>query len=161
MDRGDFLLAMRQIASSVAVVTTDGDHGKHGATASSFCSVSADPPSMLVCLHDDSRIAGGVRRNGRFCINVLPQDAPQIAEQFAGRHDDGLDDRFEGIEHAMGVGGCPSLTGAVSFHCLLKSDHLSGSHRVMIGEVEQIEGTIEGPLTYMDGAYRPLDRVVP
>lgn len=57
LQRDDFIAAMRQIASTVAVVTTAGPGGKHGATVSSFCSVSADPPTMLVCLHGASRIA--------------------------------------------------------------------------------------------------------
>ena len=55
--REDFLRAMRCVASSVTVVTTDGPGGRHGATVSAFCSLSADPPSALVCLKAESRIA--------------------------------------------------------------------------------------------------------
>jgi flavin reductase (DIM6/NTAB) family NADH-FMN oxidoreductase RutF len=46
--RDPFIRAMRGVANSVAIVTTDGVAGRHGATVSAFCSVSADPPSVLV-----------------------------------------------------------------------------------------------------------------
>ena len=68
--RKSFISAMRRVASSVTVVTTDGPGGRHGATVSAFYSV-ADPPSALVCLKADSRIARSVSaRNGVFCVNV-------------------------------------------------------------------------------------------
>ena len=153
--RRDFIQAMRSVANSVAVVTTDGAAGRHGATVSSFCSVSADPPSVLVCLHDDSRIAQYVRENGCFCINVLPQEMSDTADRFAGRNDDMLKDRFDDLDHAVGQTGCAGIDGAVAFHCVLTTQHLSGSHRVIIGNVEQVNGTFTRPLTYLDGEYRP------
>ena len=55
--RDAYVHAMRRVASSVAVVTTDGPAGCHGATVSAFSSVSADPPTILVCLRGGSRIA--------------------------------------------------------------------------------------------------------
>jgi flavin reductase (DIM6/NTAB) family NADH-FMN oxidoreductase RutF len=48
---------MRRVASSVTVVTTDGAAGRFGTTVSAFSSVSADPPTVLVCLFAQSRIA--------------------------------------------------------------------------------------------------------
>jgi len=66
---------MRQVAATVTVVTTDGPSGQAGATVSAFTSLSADPPSVLVCLRADSRIARAVQDNGVFCVNVLPEDA--------------------------------------------------------------------------------------
>src|SRR6056297_3656043 len=86
--RQNFIDAMRQVASTVTVVTTDGPAGQAGATVSAFSSLSADPPSVLVCLKDDSRIAKAVRENGVFCVNVLPEDAVKTAQSFAGAYDD-------------------------------------------------------------------------
>ena len=70
--RDAFITAMRQVAATVTVVTTDGPAGQSGATVSAFTSLSADPPSVLVCLKADSRIAKAVRDNGVFCVNILP-----------------------------------------------------------------------------------------
>ena len=65
--REEFIEALRGVASSVSVVTTDGAAGRHGATVSAFCSVSADPPTLLVCLRGQSRIRSEERRVGKEC----------------------------------------------------------------------------------------------
>lgn len=155
VDRGEFIGAMRAIASTVAVVTTDGEAGRHGATVSSFCSVSADPPSMLVCLFGESRIADLVSRNCRFCINILDHGFEHVGDRFAGKHDREVGDRFDGIAWQSPQAMCPALANAVSFQCSVATNNLSGSHRVIIGIVERIEGSVSRPLTYLDGAYRP------
>ena len=155
LERDQFITAMRQVANSVAVVTTHGVAGKHGATVSSFCSVSADPCSMLVCLRDESIIAEKVSENGCFCLNVLSQEMEEVADRFAGRYDDTCPDRFERVEHSDRVSGGAHISGSVSFHCQLEAVHLSGSHRIVIGRVDGIEGQVTRPLTYLDGQYRP------
>ena len=93
-----FIKGMRQVANSVAVVTTSGEAGRHGATVSAFSSVSADPPQVLVCLRSASRIATAVNANNAFCLNVLSHQHPHLAERFSGRHDSAVDDRFHGVE---------------------------------------------------------------
>ena len=155
MARDDFIAAMRNVAHSVSVVTTDGTAGRHGATVSSFCSVSADPPQMLICLHDKSRIARLVRDNDRFCINVLPQELGNVADRFAGRDDAVVADRFDGVEWNRSDAACPSINGAIAFHCHVDTGHVSGSHGVFVGNVKRVEGTFHRPLTYLDGSYRP------
>ena len=49
--RNEFISCMRNLVSSVTVVTTDGKTGRHGATVSSFASVTADPPILSICLN--------------------------------------------------------------------------------------------------------------
>jgi flavin reductase (DIM6/NTAB) family NADH-FMN oxidoreductase RutF len=154
--RAAFIRAMRAVASSVTVVTTGGTAGRHGATVSAFCSVSADPPSVLVCLKADSRIARAVAANGAFCVNVLPRARADIANRFAGQDDHRLGDRFEGIDCAGEP--VPAIAGATAFLCRLKDSLESGSHRIFVGHVENVlEGAAE-PLAYLNGAYH---RVVP
>ena len=154
-ERETFIAAMRSVASSVAVVTTGGKAGQHGATVSSFCSVSAEPPTMLVCLHDASRIANCVKENGAFCINILPQEMEEVANRFAGRMDSLDEDRFDGVDVLKGDTDCPQITGGLAIQCGVETQHVSGSHRVLIGRVHHISGKIDRPLTYLDGAYRP------
>ena len=97
--RDAFVRSMRRVASSVAVVATDGPAGCHGATVSAFSSVSADPPMILVCLRTGSRIAEAVAANGNLCVNVLPHDRPDLANRFAGRDDHLVEDRFSGVDY--------------------------------------------------------------
>ncbi len=154
--RGAYLSHMRQVANSVAVVTTDGDCGLHGATVSAFCSVSADPPTLLVCLNANSRIARSVSGNGKFCINVLSQELRYMAERFAGNQDAELPDRFDGIDCVHPVGLCPAISNALSFQCDVVHENLSGSHRIFIGAVTGMDGQITQPLIYLDRTFRSI-----
>jgi flavin reductase (DIM6/NTAB) family NADH-FMN oxidoreductase RutF len=157
-DREAFINAMRVVANTVSVVTTDGPAGRHGATVSAFSSVSADPPTLLVCLHAASRIAGLVVGNGRFCVNVLDQASTRIADRFAGRHDDAVDDRFEGIALDNAPGLPPLIRHATAFSCRVGNLVQSGSHLVVFGQVETVRAGDPVPLAYLAGSYH---RVVP
>ncbi|MEM6589609.1 MAG: flavin reductase family protein [Pseudomonadota bacterium] len=150
--RAAFIDAMRQVASTVTVVTTDGPEGKAGATVSAFTSLSADPPSVLVCLKADTRIAQAVQGNGVFCVNVLAEDAVNLAKAFAGMFDDKLSSRFEGVDVAETEFG-PILPRATAFTCSLTHRHVHGSHAICIGDVTGISNAGERPLTYMSGAF--------
>ena len=155
--RGEFIRAMRGVASSVSVVTTDGAAGRHGATVSAFCSVSADPPSVLICLRTQSRIARTVLANRAFCVNVLRASAKDVADRFAGCHDEGVRDRFAGLIVEAGTTALPVLSAAASvFACALTEAIPSGSHLVLIGRVEEVWRHDEQPLTYIDGGYASL-----
>lgn len=157
-DRAAFVAAMRRVAASVTVVTTDGTAGRTGATVSAFTSVSTDPPLVLVCLHGESRIAGAVQENGRFCVNVLPEGSDRIADRFAGREDALVADRFDGIEVFAPKGQAPVIDGATAFHCEMEQASRAGSHVIVLGRVTRVLEGGAAPLAYADGAYR---RVVP
>jgi len=150
--RAAFIAAMRQVAATVTVVTTDGPAGQSGATVSAFTSLSADPPSVLVCLKADSRIARAVQGNGVFCVNVLPEDAADVARAFAGAFDHERESRFEGMEITDTEFG-PILPRATAFTCSLNHRHVHGSHAICIGDVTGISDAGEKPLTYMSGTF--------
>lgn len=150
--RQNFIDAMRQVASTVTVVTTDGPGGQMGATVSAFSSLSADPPSVLVCLKADSRIAQAVRDNGTFCVNILSEGAVEIAQRFAGAFDRDNPDRFDGLDVNITEFG-PTLPRATSFTCTLRHRHVHGSHAICIGDVTGISNAGEKPLTYLSGAF--------
>ncbi len=151
--REDFIAAMRCVASSVCVVTTDGAAGRHGATVSAFSSVSADPPMVLVCLNAASRIAQQVQENGVFRVNILPAGASSIADRFAGCHDAQVPDRFDGMSIS---GSVPHLAGATSLLCTLTQAVAAGTHYVCIGVVNEVDQGADLPLTYLAGRYRYL-----
>jgi len=155
--REDFISAMRRVASSVTVVTTDGDAGRFGATVSAFSSVSADPPTVLVCLFAQSRIARAISENGRFCVNILPEESAWVADRFAGRDDTIITDRFNGIRLMAGC-DTPQIVGATVFDCLMDQSIVSGSHLIVTGSVRAVADAGAAPLAYRDGSYH---RVVP
>ncbi|WP_234417048.1 flavin reductase family protein [Loktanella sp. Alg231-35] len=150
IDRETFIAAMRRVTTSVSVVTTDGPAGRHGATVSAFCSVSADPPTVLVCLHGGSRTAGLVGDNGVFRVNILPAEASAIADRFAGKDDADLTDRFDGIET---TGDVPEIAGATSLKCTVTQTVTEGSHLICFGRVTDVTLGRDIPLTYLAGEY--------
>lgn len=152
LTRDAFIGAMRHVASTVTVVTTDGPAGRMGATVSAFTSLSADPPSVLVCLKSDSRIAVAVRANGVFCVNVLPEDAVEVARVFAGALDTDQVDRFGDLDVTLAEEG-PILPRATAFSCTLNRAVEHGSHAICIGDVTGISNAGEKPLTYMSGTF--------
>ncbi|MGB1009627.1 MAG: flavin reductase family protein [Thiolinea sp.] len=157
VDRNDFITAMRAVANSVTVVTTNGEAGCHGGTVSAFCSVSADPPTILVCLMDSSRIAQTTLKNGNFCVNVLPWSGQHVADRFAGRHDHELKDRFSGIAHKPGPDALPIIENSTAFACQLHETMLTGSHRIFVGRVIDVKAGIPEPLIYFNGRYGRVD----
>ncbi len=158
VERAAFIAAMRSVANSVTVVTTNGIVGCHGGTVSAFCSVSADPPTVLVCLMDSSRIAQTTRENGHFCVNVLPYASQHVADRFAGRHDNTVADRFDGIACEPGLAAMPLIENSTAFTCRLHETLLTGSHRIFVGRVLAVREGIPEPLIYFNGHYGQVDR---
>lgn len=154
VERDAFIHAMRGVAHSVTVVTTQGSAGRHGATVSAFCSVSADPPMALVCLNNASKITELVLKNQVFTISVLPDGADHLADRFAGRHDGTISDRFEGID--VDADGTPLIEGAAVFRCSVHEAVLSGSHQVVIGHVTSCKSGTKHPLLYLNGDYHEV-----
>lgn len=154
--RDAFVHAMRRVASSVSVVTTDGPAGCHGATVSAFSSVSADPPTILVCLRGGSRIAEAVAANGNLCVNVLPEASRDIANRFAGHDDHQVKDRFSGIDCYGLRGSAPEIDGATVFSAAVGQIVVAGSHQIFICAVKSVRGGAALPLTYLDGSYHSV-----
>ena len=160
VDRQAFVYAMRTVASSVTVVTSQGELGEFGATVSAFSSVSADPPTVLVCLNAQSRIAKAVLAHQTFCVNVLPEDAQLIADRFAGRHDQHIEHRFQNIELGPACAQGPTLRGATTFACQLDQVVPSASHLIMIGRVVEVFNQAAHPLkplAYHNGGYQKIE----
>ncbi len=151
-----FIRGMRQVASSVAVVTTSGAEGRHGATVSAFSSVSADPPQLLVCLRSASRIAAAVEGNGAFCLNILSHRHPHVAERFSGLHDGTVSDRFEGIDVQQGQRDWIVLKDSTAFACHVCGRLAAGTHTIFLGQVAHVQTSEHDPLTYQHGRYRTL-----
>lgn len=145
--RADFIAAMRGVANSVTIVTTDGPAGRRGATVSAFASVSADPPMILVCLHAQSTIAAKVRENGIFCVNVLPEGASELAIRFSGATETPWENQDYDSTSA------PRLPGATTFLARVASVTEQGSHVIVFGEVFEAASSGSRPLIYVDGGF--------
>lgn len=151
--REAFLSAMSNVANSVTVVTTDGPGGRHGATVSSFCSVSADPPQVLVCLNHSGNTANAVVENGVFCVNVLPETGKELAILFAGQTQEQDIDRFADDTWGKSDTAPPRLQGVTAFQCRVLETLNAASHFVIIGEVTEIAEGETAPLIYLNRTF--------
>lgn len=170
MRREDFLEGMSQAAATVNIVTTDGPAGRAGVTVSAMCSVTADAPTLLVCVHRKSPACQAIQDNGVFCVNVLRDDQALISDTFAGRVKTPSGDKFECADWRVLATGAPALgRPLVAFDCRLGRHVRWGSHVIFIGEVAEavVHGT-GSALIYANRAYgtparlaRPLDPAGP
>ena len=152
--RDQFLESMSHAASTVNIVTTDGPLGRAGVTVSAMCSVSADPPSLLVCVNQSARSCEAIRGNGVLCVNVLKDDQFYISDTFAGRIKTEDGDKFSCAAWKTSETGAPVLDGALAaFDCKISSYFQSGSHIIFVAEVQGIEAGSGHPLIYAKRAY--------
>src|SRR5215470_7255980 len=87
-----FREALGAVCAPVAVVTSFYDARPHGTTVSAFCSLSLDPPLVLVALDRGSDLLRMIRRAQRYGINVLSHGQEAIATRFARKGADKFDD---------------------------------------------------------------------
>lgn len=153
--RDGFIDAMSINATAVTVVTTDGAAGRKGVTVSAFTSVSADPPTVLVCTRRASPARDAIVHNGAFAVNLLHEDQTDISDIFSGRGAS----RFDFSAHTWRDGslGLPVSPEAVAvFECTVAAAYESGSHTVIIGQVREVHRGEGQPLLYCQRRYTRL-----
>jgi flavin reductase (DIM6/NTAB) family NADH-FMN oxidoreductase RutF len=154
----EFKRGMRAHAAGVTIITTT-DAGLHGGlTATAVCSLTIEPPQLLVCVNRRAHAHDLIRRSRVLCINVLAHDQQALAARFAGQ--DGVDG-----EARFGIGqwttlktGAPVLGGSlVCFDCEVIDELPTTTHTVFIGQVVAMSAPLPGPpLLYADGTYADI-----
>lgn len=151
--------AMAQFAAGVTVVTTRWQGIAHAMTATAFCSVSLEPPLVLVCVGHSSRFHAAVTGSGQWAASVLAADQDQIARHFAHRGRDLLT-QFDSVpSRPAPVTGSPLVLGALTWlDCRTYATHHGGDHTIVVGEVLQTAeiGPRAEPLTYFRSRYAGL-----
>lgn len=143
---------MRRFATGVAIVTTAHDGRIHGFTVNAFASVSAEPPTVLICVNREATAHPLIARSQRFCVNILAVEQRALAERFAGGEPRS---RFDGVAYRIGPSGSPVLDGTLAFvDCALTEELTASTHTIFLGQVLEA-GHREGePLGYFDRTYR-------
>jgi flavin reductase (NADH) len=138
---------MASFPTGVVVVTTvDEDGQPWGMTCTSLCSVSLDPPTLLVCLRCGSPTLRAVLASDSFAVNLLHDQARSAAELFAS----GVPDRFDRITWHAGTRG-PHLVGSAHTiaDCAVVNAAVVGTHTVVMGRVERVvQLRAQRPLLY-------------
>lgn len=152
-----FKSGMRRLASGVSLVTTVLDGQRYGLVATSVCSVSAEPPSLLVCVNRSSKSHDPIRDAGIFCINLLGAEDDAIARRFSSAEH--REARFADREWASLSTGAPALADALAtFDCRTSHAVSADTHTIFIAHVvaARLGEAGKGALVYLDGQYSTL-----
>jgi len=154
VDRATFFAIMSAFPTGVTVVTTmDGDGEPRGLTSNAVCSVSAEPPLLLVCVDKKSNTLPGLRHTGRFVVNYLAAGRGDLANRFASKEPD----KFAGVSWRPAHNGMPWLHADSLAHaeCSVTQEIEAGDHYVFLGQVDDGQAAAPGtqPLMYFRRTY--------
>ncbi|HET9899072.1 MAG TPA: flavin reductase family protein [Streptosporangiaceae bacterium] len=129
---------MAGFPSGVAVVTTLDEAGwPIGLTCSSLCSVSLEPPLLLVCIASSSRTLGALEAHGLFALNLLHAHGQQTARIFSSA----AADRFKAVAWRPTTTArlpCLHEDAHSVAECRLRTAHAAGDHTIVVGEVMSV-----------------------
>lgn len=152
----EFKRAMRQVASSVAVVTSCRGTVRNGLTITAACSVSPDPPTMLVCINRNAPVNSLISESGHFAINFLTEEQHNVARLFSKTNLRSDEQFAEGCWLTM-MSEAPILEGAAAgFDCEVEDRLIVGTHHVYFGRVLAVVSADSDLLLYRDGLLRRL-----
>jgi flavin reductase (DIM6/NTAB) family NADH-FMN oxidoreductase RutF len=151
----EFRAVLGRFSSGVTVVTTKADDGTdHGMTVSAFCSVSLDPPLVLICIEKTASSHPELTAASGFVVNILSAKQEQLARRFAIVDTD----RFEGVGFTRSTKGYAVLDDVLA---VIECDRLStcdgGDHTIILGEVQATRAESGTPLLYYRGGYAQLE----
>jgi len=144
--RGEFLAAMAHWPAGVTIVTAPDDEGFRPATVSSFTSLSADPPQVMIALKSDSRVMELAKEAGVFFVSVLADDQESISNSYA---------KFDSeLLHEPHIDDAVATFTCTTEEILMPS---YGTHVILIGRVDTCANELKRlPLLYWNRAYRRL-----
>jgi flavin reductase (DIM6/NTAB) family NADH-FMN oxidoreductase RutF len=156
-DSRKFRQVMSQFASGVTVVTTSYEGRPQGLTVASFCSLSLDPPLVLVCIDKRSVTHDILAKAGIFAVNILESEQQDISRTFADPAMEGR--RFAEVRYRTGESGAPILEPCLaSIDCRVEAMYEGGDHTIFVGRVLDLDLNEDAePLVYFRSAYHELN----
>ena len=156
-DSVEFKEAMSFLAAAVCVVTTRVDEEVFGFTASSICSVSAEPPTMLVCVNRESTSHAKLQLSGVLAINLLTSGHEALSRAFSSKLRP--EEKFRYGNWTELKTGAPILQDSlVSCDCNVESVTELGTHAIYFCSVQGIRFGASGKaLVYFRRNYQGLE----
>jgi flavin reductase (DIM6/NTAB) family NADH-FMN oxidoreductase RutF len=151
-----FRAIMGSFPAGVVVVTAvDADGEPRGLTGTAMCSVSADPPLLLICVDRSSNTLPALRHSRAFVVNILSSDAEHISQRFASKDKR----KFDGVPWRPSeiADGAPIVEEHCTAYaeCRCVEEIEAGDHIVFIARVDGGDVMAGGaPLVFRRGIYR-------
>ena len=155
VNQDEFRATLGRFPSGVTVVTTKAADGSdQGMTVSAFCSVSLEPPLVLICIEKTASAYQALTTAPGFAVNILSAKQEQIARRFSI-----VDiDRFEGVGFTRSSNGYVIIDDLLGvLECRRFALHDGGDHTIILGEVEETRVESGTPLLYYRGGYAQLE----
>ena len=146
-----FKLAMRRLAATVTIVTAGREGRRFGMAATAVTSVTASPPTLLICVNRSASVHDIIVESGHYCVNILGTSHAGLVGPFGGAS--AGEARFAHGDWSHHDGGMPYLDDAqASLFCAVRQSVEHGSHSILIGEVTSVHlSDAIAPLLYQDG----------
>ncbi|MFN2399081.1 MAG: flavin reductase family protein [Gemmatimonadaceae bacterium] len=156
LDPAAFRSVLGRFASGVTVVTARNASGEdHGITVSAFCSLSLEPPLVLICVEHHAEMHAVLGDAAEFAVNVLAEGQESLARRFADR----IGNRFDGLGLTRGITGAALLDNSLAhIECKVTDRRAGGDHTIFLGEVISASAQSERPLLYYRGGYAQMER---
>jgi flavin reductase (DIM6/NTAB) family NADH-FMN oxidoreductase RutF len=171
---------MGHFATGVTVVTTRSQQRLAGLTVNAFCSVSLQPPLILICVDLASTTCPGIHESGVFAVNVLTEKQEYLSRCFATASAERYKDFCRACYHVAAT-GAPIIDDTLAFlDARVVAEYPAGDHLIFLGQVlamgiaDQVvfaceadrehatvvehgnNGTEKAPLAYYLGHYQHL-----
>ena len=147
---------MARVPAGVVVVSTRLDREYRALTASSFVSISLEPPMVLVGLDRASATRAAIVAAKAFNVSVLSRAQEFIADRFAGRAP-AIDPLWRSLPHRLGSNGIPLIDGSAAWlECRLSAVHPAGDHEIFVAHVEDAQTGSGDPLILWNRSFWSL-----
>lgn len=155
IDASAFRSLLGRFATGVTVVTARDSAGMHeGMTVSAFCSVSLEPPLVLMCIDKTATMFETLTTGTHFTVNVLASHQEEIARRFATTESA----KFDGIGYTVTDDHAVLDDVLAHAQCARISSTEAGDHTIVVGEVRSATVNDGEPLLYFRGGYSSLGR---
>lgn len=155
-DSRELRQALGHFATGVTIITGRNRQGEPvGMTASSFNSVSLEPPLVLWSVGKSAWGYEAFAEADHFAAHVLHAGQQELSNRF-GRAGE---DKFAGLPMAQGLHQLPVLDDcAACFECSVEQRHDAGDHLILVGRVLRLRQDTDQqqPLLFYRGQYAGL-----
>lgn len=151
IDPKAFRRALGNFATGVTIITAKAPDGTRvGVTASSFNSLSMDPPLILWSSMKETPSCALFEQASHFAVNILAADQMEMSNHFARRQED----KFATVDYEDGLGGAPIFDGCAGrFECETYDKLDGGDHWIFVGRVVKFDDFGRAPLCFHQGSY--------
>lgn len=137
----------------VVAVAANVDGVPVGLAASSFTSVSIDPPLVSVSVARASKTWPDLRRSSHVGVTILAEHHSEVCRQLAGP----VDHRFDGLGVSASDHGALTLDeGLARFDCTIYREVEAGDHVIVLLQLHAVEHSVGQPLVFHRSAFGRL-----